>query len=625
MVTPCALRRFWASSSSIERQAGVRAGLVSLIPWWPMTRMLVVVPGGRHNPGVLRKVCNVLDASVRDWCSRRVESYLCSRLLLMVRKSSGKDEVTNSKDARHVFVLEISEATGVDLWLDGRRLKGLVTDACLRDAAQAKLDEQVEKLRADYKGPFERAPPAPKPVSAPVAQPSKEKQKSGSSLSVQPQQQQQQQPQHERRQHQQPQQERPPQETRPQRHSRQPPQLLDQHQPQQKGRFEGRQGEPYATGRYQYHQGFHLHQQGGMSDMNTHQHPVPWQEPQPHYQPPGVPATPATAWPQETRPQLQSRQPPQLLGQHQPQQEGRFEGQEGEPYATGRYQCHQNFQLNQQGGMSDTNTHHHPVPWQQPQPYYQPPGGTAAPATAYPAVPSSGGGNYLGGGVGGVNHATTMNGTPGHFVPEYAGYVADGGRAADGSWGGGGGGGGGGSGWGGDGRSGNAPEHYVPDSADYGGGGDGFDALPGHFVPEYAGYVAGGGRAAGGSWGGGGGVGGGSGGGGGSAPGYLIRECPAYTDGVSVSAHVAPGGWVDGGGGDSGWGGDSRLGNAPGHYVPDGGDYGGGGGGFDASTGHFVQEHAGCDVGVGGDDVEYGGWDGGGDGGGEWHGSGGGL
>lgn len=61
----------------------------------------------------------------------------------MVRKSSGKDEVTNSKDARHVFVLEISEATGVDLWLDGRRLKGLVTDACLRDAAQAKLDEQV--------------------------------------------------------------------------------------------------------------------------------------------------------------------------------------------------------------------------------------------------------------------------------------------------------------------------------------------------------------------------------------------------------------------------------------------------------------------------------------------------
>ena len=40
-------------------------------------------------------------------------------------------------------MLEISEATGVDLWLDGRRLKGLVTDARLRDAAQAKLDEQV--------------------------------------------------------------------------------------------------------------------------------------------------------------------------------------------------------------------------------------------------------------------------------------------------------------------------------------------------------------------------------------------------------------------------------------------------------------------------------------------------
>lgn len=90
--------------------------------------------------------CDVLDASVRNWCNRRVSTY-CSKKLLYVAtaESSEKDEATNSKDARHQFVLKISEAVGVDLWLDTHRLKGLVTDACLREAAQAKLDEQVSR------------------------------------------------------------------------------------------------------------------------------------------------------------------------------------------------------------------------------------------------------------------------------------------------------------------------------------------------------------------------------------------------------------------------------------------------------------------------------------------------
>ena len=56
---------------------------------------------------------------------------------------SEKDKATNSKDVRYQFLFKISEATGVDLWLDGNRLKGLVTDAGLREAAQATLDEQV--------------------------------------------------------------------------------------------------------------------------------------------------------------------------------------------------------------------------------------------------------------------------------------------------------------------------------------------------------------------------------------------------------------------------------------------------------------------------------------------------
>ena len=58
MRSPCAMRRFLApyALAAIEKEAGVRRDLISLIPWWQKTIVLVVVPGGGNDPDVMAKV-----------------------------------------------------------------------------------------------------------------------------------------------------------------------------------------------------------------------------------------------------------------------------------------------------------------------------------------------------------------------------------------------------------------------------------------------------------------------------------------------------------------------------------------------------------------------------------------
>lgn len=80
------MRRFLAPSalSSIEEEAGVRRDLISLVPWWQKSRVLVVVAGGGNNKDVIKRVVSdavqwlpfrsVIAAHVemdreRRWCS----------------------------------------------------------------------------------------------------------------------------------------------------------------------------------------------------------------------------------------------------------------------------------------------------------------------------------------------------------------------------------------------------------------------------------------------------------------------------------------------------------------------------------------------------------------------------
>lgn len=49
LATPCAL-------PAIAEEAKVHMNLISLVPWWQKTQMLVLVPGGGRDPEVLRRV-----------------------------------------------------------------------------------------------------------------------------------------------------------------------------------------------------------------------------------------------------------------------------------------------------------------------------------------------------------------------------------------------------------------------------------------------------------------------------------------------------------------------------------------------------------------------------------------
>ena len=58
MCSPCAMRQVLAPStlSSSEEEAAVRPGLISLVPWWQETRVLVVALDGKENSDVLKSV-----------------------------------------------------------------------------------------------------------------------------------------------------------------------------------------------------------------------------------------------------------------------------------------------------------------------------------------------------------------------------------------------------------------------------------------------------------------------------------------------------------------------------------------------------------------------------------------
>ena len=51
--------RYFSSPSALAAtaaKAGVRPNLISLVPWWKECRMLILVPGGKADPAVLRRV-----------------------------------------------------------------------------------------------------------------------------------------------------------------------------------------------------------------------------------------------------------------------------------------------------------------------------------------------------------------------------------------------------------------------------------------------------------------------------------------------------------------------------------------------------------------------------------------
>lgn len=52
-----------------------------------------------------------------------------------------------SKEHQQVFVVGLSEAVGVDLWLDGHFVRGEVDDTATREGCQARLEEQVSYPR----------------------------------------------------------------------------------------------------------------------------------------------------------------------------------------------------------------------------------------------------------------------------------------------------------------------------------------------------------------------------------------------------------------------------------------------------------------------------------------------
>lgn len=55
----------------------------------------------------------------------------------------GRTGEENSKDVRLKFVSSISEALGIDLWLDGSHLRGRLMNAAGQQDAQLALEAQV--------------------------------------------------------------------------------------------------------------------------------------------------------------------------------------------------------------------------------------------------------------------------------------------------------------------------------------------------------------------------------------------------------------------------------------------------------------------------------------------------
>ena len=80
---------------------------------------------------------------VMRWCDRNVSILLWPALIANAEQATDRKREGNSKDLRHAFATSISEAAGIDLWLDGFHLRGMVADAADHEAAQARLEEQV--------------------------------------------------------------------------------------------------------------------------------------------------------------------------------------------------------------------------------------------------------------------------------------------------------------------------------------------------------------------------------------------------------------------------------------------------------------------------------------------------
>ena len=80
---------------------------------------------------------------VKHWCDRNVSILLWPALIANAEQATDRKREGNSEDLRHAFATSISEAAGIDLWLDGFHLRGMVADATHHEAAQARLEEQV--------------------------------------------------------------------------------------------------------------------------------------------------------------------------------------------------------------------------------------------------------------------------------------------------------------------------------------------------------------------------------------------------------------------------------------------------------------------------------------------------
>ncbi|CBN76900.1 hypothetical protein Esi_0023_0181 [Ectocarpus siliculosus] len=133
---------------AITRAGGVAKDQVKLAPMWHKTRMLVqlLVPGG--NQQAMDRVCLALRNRATKICERNVSVYVgpiaINKSTTVRPRKRAADGV--SKEHQQVFVVGLSEAVGVDLWLDGHFVRGEVDDAAAREACQARLEEQKRIL-----------------------------------------------------------------------------------------------------------------------------------------------------------------------------------------------------------------------------------------------------------------------------------------------------------------------------------------------------------------------------------------------------------------------------------------------------------------------------------------------
>ncbi|CAM9548885.1 unnamed protein product [Ectocarpus sp. 12 AP-2014] len=143
--------RIMATSHAVQEMAragGADVDEIKMFLVWLEKSLVVQMTGG--NEGKLQAMCQVLRRAVRQWRAQNVSVELSPMLVSKAAQRFGRNAVAGGvKDIRYRFVETLSEAVGVDLWLDGLELRGQVVDACGQASAQAKLETEMGKMSQD--------------------------------------------------------------------------------------------------------------------------------------------------------------------------------------------------------------------------------------------------------------------------------------------------------------------------------------------------------------------------------------------------------------------------------------------------------------------------------------------